>query len=435
MAVPNHRENHMHARIALISEHASPLATLGGVDSGGQNVYVAQLSKQLAARDQKVDIFTRRDNPGVPEIVESINGVRIIHVEAGPPRPVRKEELLPYMAEFARNVQRFCRVRRLRYDVLHANFWTSGVVALHLKRELGIPFVITFHALGRVRRLHQAEADEFPPERPEIEESIIRECNAVIAECPQDKEDLIHLYDADPARIVIIPCGFDSHEMWPVPKRMARRLLGIDPSERILLQLGRLVPRKGIDVAIGAVAILERQFGIPSRLLVVGGEADWPDPTVTPEIARLRRIAEEAGVAHRIVFTGRRNRNVLRYYYSSADAFITTPWYEPFGITPVEAMACGVPVIGSAVGGIKTTIVDGKSGFLVPPRDPQAVADRLAFLFRNAEVMRAFGRAGLRRANQHYTWAKVADRVLNLYRRVVAREAAAAAIGGATLRR
>lgn len=411
----------MFGRIAIISEHASPLAALGGVDSGGQNVYVAQLANQLTARGHRVDVYTRRDNAALPEVLKCINGVRVVHVPAGPPQRVRKEELLPFMDEFARAMEAYCSRHGLRYDMLHANFWTSGIAAMRLKERLGLPFVITFHALGHVRRLYQRAADQFPDERPRIEAEIIAAADAVIAECPQDQLDLIQHYQADPAKITIIPCGFDTDEMWPVPKIEARQVLGLAQREPIVLQLGRMVPRKGIDTVIHALARLQRRHGIAARLVVVGGESVEPDPRLTPEIGRLQRIARQHGVAERVIFTGRRDRHLLRYYYSAADIFVTTPWYEPFGITPVEAMACGTPVVGAQVGGIQSTVRHGRTGFLVPPRDAKAVAARLAYLIERPHVRDAFGLAARQRAVAHYTWTQVAEQTEALYDRILRR--------------
>src|SRR5947209_9014161 len=178
----------MTKRVALLSEHASPLGILGGVDSGGQNVYVGQLAKHLAVLGYEVDVFTRRDSERLPEIAEWVNGIRIIHVPAGPAAYVRKEDLLPYMGAFADYLLRFCKCQRESYDLVHANFWMSGLVAADLKRSLGTPFVITFHALGRVRRQHQREADQFPDVRFEVEDRIVAEADRILAECPQDEE-------------------------------------------------------------------------------------------------------------------------------------------------------------------------------------------------------------------------------------------------------
>ena len=397
-------------RVALISEHASPLATLGGVDGGGQNVYVGQLATRLAALGHEVDVFTRRDRADLPAAVRWADGARVLHVPAGPPEFVRKEDLLPFMGAFTDFLR-----RRRPYDIYHANFFMSALVAAEVKRATGTPFVVTFHALGRVRRLHQNGADAFPIERLAIEDRAVAEADRVIAECPQDEADLVHHYDADPDRIVTIPCGFDPAEFAPMPKALARARLDLDPDVPMILQLGRMVPRKGVDNVIRGLARLRRDRGIPAQLLVVGGESADPDPAITPEIGRLRRVAAEEGVADAVTFVGSRGRSALRAYYCAADVFVSTPWYEPFGITPVEAMACGTPVVGSAVGGIKSTVVDGRTGYLVPPDDPAALADRLAHLLQTPGLLAAMGRRAIRRANAGFTWTKVTDAVADVY--------------------
>lgn len=401
-------------RIALISDHASPLAAAGGVDSGGQNVYVAHVARNLAAQGHTVDVFTRRDNERLPEIVTWDNGVRVIHVPAGPPCFVRKEELLPTMEKFSDYVVDFCR-KEGEYEVVHANFFMSGLVAMRLKRQMQTPFAVTFHALGRVRRQHQGSADEFPAARLDIEDRIITMADAIIAECPQDQTDLERLYGADPQKIYVVPCGFDRAEFWPIPRKMARRTLGFSPDARILTNIGRLVPRKGIDNAIRGVARLRSRFGITATLLVVGGNSDVPDPGLTPEIGRLKAIAQAEGVGDQVVFTGRRSRELLKLYYSAADMFITTPWYEPFGITPLEAMACGTPVIGGNVGGIKYSVVDGDTGCLVPPDDPDSLADRVAQLYANPETLKQFSRNGVRRVASKFRWERVTRDIAAVY--------------------
>lgn len=404
-------------RVALVSEHASPLAVLGGVDSGGQNLYVGQVARHLARAGHEVDVFTRRDAPGLPDVVSWGEGVRIVHVTAGPAAYVRKEDLLPYMGEFTAHLLRRCAGRR--YDLIHANFFMSALAAADVKRELATPFVVTFHALGRVRRLHQKGADTFPEERLAVEDRVVSEADQIIAECPQDLEDLTRLYAADRARVTVVPCGFDPSEFWPVPKAEARAALGLRADERVVLQLGRMVPRKGVETVVRALARLRRDHGVAARLLVVGGESDRPDPAITPEIGRLQAVAAEEGVADAVTFVGRRDRSVLRNYYGAADVFVSTPWYEPFGITPVEAMACGTPVVGSNVGGIKSTVADGRTGFLVPPDDPVALAGRLAYLYQHPHVLEDFGRRAVRRANDLYTWERVAGRIGECYQRVL----------------
>ena len=418
----------MSRRIALVSDHASPLAALGDVDAGGQNVYVGQLARHLAALGDRVDIFTRRDSPDVPEVVPWSDGVRVIHVDAGPPRPIAKEALLPHAAAFTARIAEWIapggeRPRAVDgaggYDLVHANFFVSGLVAADLKRAFGIPFVVTFHALGRVRRQFHGDADTFPDARFAIEDRIVAEADVVIAECPQDEEDLIRLYNADPARIAIVPAGFDPAEFAPMSRPIARVRLGLDPAERILLHVGRIVPRKGIDAVIRALAHLERTHGLWTRLLVVGGPDRTPDLANTPELARLGAVAAEEGVADRVTFVGRRDRDELAAWYNAADLFATTPWYEPFGITPLEAMACGIPVLGSNVGGIKFTVRDGETGYLVPPNDPGALAGRAADLFRNPKLLALLGRQAIRRVNDLFTWERVAAAVAAVYDEVL----------------
>jgi D-inositol-3-phosphate glycosyltransferase len=406
-------------RIALISDHASPLAAPGSIDSGGQNVYVAQLARELALAGHLVDVFTRRDAIGQKQLVRWHDGVRVVNVPAGPAHHVPKEQMMPHVDAFARFTTRFARHQPAPYDIVHANFFMSGMVARHLKQVLGIPFVITFHALGQVRHLAQGAADAFPPARARIETLLMQQADRVIAECCQDRQDMERLYGAGPGRIAVAPRGFDPDELWPMDKAAARALLGLDRTRFTVLQLGRIVPRKGIDTVIEALALLRDRHGIDARLLVIGGKlrADGRD---SPELARLQALARRLGIGADIHLAGQKPRAELRHYYAAADVFVTTPWYETFGITPLEAMACARPVIGAEVGGIKSTVVDGSTGFLVPSRDPQAVADRLATLRRNPGLARAMGEAGLRRAGLHYTWRMVARQVAAVYAAVLA---------------
>ena len=403
----------------MISEHASPLAALGGVDAGGQNVYVDHVARCLAASGHHVDVLTRRDDPALPTAVDVRPGMRVLHIDAGPPEPVPKEQLLPHMASFAENARRLFK-HSVPYDVVHANFFMSGLVGLKLKDWLGTRLVVTFHALGLVRREHQGAADGFPAERIPIERRIVRRADRVVAECPQDRSDLLRLYGGDDARIAMVPCGVDLKEFYPGDKAVARRELGLGADDFVVLQLGRMVPRKGVDNVIQAVAELQREAQ-PGRhrrvsLLVVGGNSAEPDERATPEIGRLRAIARESGVADHVRFTGQRQRAALRACYAAADVFVSTPWYEPFGITPLEAMACGTPVIGSDVGGIRYSVVDGVTGYLVPPRDPVALAQRLAQLRDNAALGAALGRAGIRRVRSCFTWDRVARELADVYR-------------------
>jgi D-inositol-3-phosphate glycosyltransferase len=408
----------MKKSIALISEHASPLATLGGVDSGGQNVYVGEIARHLTSHGYEVDIFTRWDNENLPEVISWIPDVRIIHVQAGPIQQMEKEYLYDYIPEFTKNVVAFISREAIEYELAHANFWMSAMVAADLKKMLQIPFVVTFHALGAIRKIHQGSQDKFPSERIEIEKQIVKEADHIIAECPQDKEDLMLYYQAPASKITIIPCGFNPYEFYPMDRLLARMVLNLNPAEYIILQLGRIVPRKGVDNVIRAMGRLKRT-STAARLVIVGGESDSIDPASNPEIARLQQIASEENVLEMVTFTGRKQRDILKYYYAAADVFITTPWYEPFGITPLESMACGTPVIGSNVGGIKFTVEDGKCGYLVPPNDPDALAIKMYELLHDETLRLKMKENSIKRVNTLFTWSKVAELMALLYERIL----------------
>lgn len=414
-------------KIAFVSEHASPLAAPGSIDCGGQNVYVAHLALQLAKLGYEIDIFTRCDSADQKQIVQWQPGVRVIHVPAGPDCYVPKEELLSYMETFADFMIAFAEAEDIAYDLVHANFFMSGIVAQRVREALDIPYVITFHALGLVRRQSQGAADHFPAQRAAIEKALMQDADLVIAECPQDRLDMERLYGADRSRIEIVPCGFDPDELWPVHEQ-ARKLLGLDPDEFIVLQLGRMVPRKGVDNVIESLALLRDQHGINARLLVVGGDVPNDDKPASPELMRLMKLTASLGLQQQVEFTGQKSRAELAYYYSAADVFVTTPWYEPFGITPLEAMACATPVIGAGVGGIKTTVQEGITGYLVPPRNPEALAKRLALLHDNPAHAEQLGWQGWRRAHQLYTWRSVAERVAAIYEKIAVRTASTVAL-------
>ncbi len=407
----------MKKRIAFISEHASPLATLGGIDNGGQNVYVAELSTALAHKGYLVDVYTRKDSMSIDNVVYWKPGVRVINIKAGPEVFVEKEQLLCHMNEFSQNMLQFIKTKNISYSIMHANFFMSALVASCIKKELHIPYVVTFHALGLVRLAHQKQMDKFPVERFDIEKMVVNDADAIIAECPQDKEDLIYYYNASPCKITIAPCGFNPKEFHVIDKKLARQKLGLNQHENILLQLGRMVPRKGVDNVIRSLSKLNGSLK-NTRLLVVGGESDKPDEKLTPEIGRLKKIAEEEHVNEHVTFTGRRKRDVLKYFYAAADIFITTPWYEPFGITPLEAMACGTPVIGANVGGIKYSVQDGKTGFLVPPNNPHALAKKIELLISDKQLMAAMKKNAVKHVNKFFTWGNVADAVHRVYENV-----------------
>ncbi|MFF8034656.1 glycosyltransferase [Streptomyces sp. NPDC016626] len=380
--------------IALVSEHASPLAVLGGVDAGGQNVHVAALAGALADRGHRVTVHTRRDAPGLPDRVRLREGVEVHHVPAGPPEPVPKDGLLPYMAEFGRQLARVWRAHPP--DVVHSHYWMSGLASLRAARELGLPLLHTFHALGTVKRRHQGLADTSPPERIACETEVGRGCDRVIATCRDEVAELVRM--GVPAyRIGVVPCGVDTDRFTPVGP-----VAPGGPFRYRLMQLGRLVPRKGAAVSVAALARLPG-----TELVVVGGPpADGLDDD--PEVRRLRGVARDAGVADRVLFTGGVDAGRVPPLLRSADVVLCPADYEPFGIVPLEAMACGRPVVASAVGGQLDTVADPGTGRLVPPGDPGALARAVAGLLADPAAREACGAAGRRRVLSRYGWRRIA---------------------------
>lgn len=404
--------------IAFLSEHASPVALRGSVDAGGQNVYVDELSRNLAQLGYMVDIFTRRDSEQYPEILQWAPGVRIVHVPAGSPQWIFKDDLWPFMPQFRDGILRFVQRETVKYDLIHGNFWMSGWVATELRTRMAIPVVQIFHALGKTKRLHQGRADSSPLERIKTEEGVIQSVDRIIAQCPAESKELVEDYGADSQKVEVIPSAVNTDIFQPVSQLEARRTTGLDSEDLLVVYVGRMLPRKDVRNVVRGIALLV-QRGLPVKLLLVGGETPEPDPKVTPEIGKLQRLADDLGIADRLLFVGKRQPAVLRNYYSAGDVAVTTPRYEPFGLTPLEGMACGKPVVASAVGGITYTIEDGVTGYLVPPGDAEALTFRLGELLKQPKLRQQMGKAGRKRVEQKFTWKIVAERTASLYQRVL----------------
>ena len=398
-------------RIAMVSEHASPLACLGGVDAGGQNVHVAALSCALAQRGHQVVVYTRRDDPDLPQRVAFAPGVAVHHVDAGPPETIPKDELLPFMDEFGRQLTEGW--WRERPAVAHAHFWMSGLATQQAARRLGVPFALTFHALGVVKRRHQGAKDTSPPSRIERERRLAREADLIVATCSDEVFELARL-GARPRRIRVVPCGVDLDAFTPRGPTEARR----DGLRRIVI-VTRLVERKGVGNVIEALA------DVPDAELVVAGGPEKKALRRDPEYRRLRALAVDRGVVDRVDFRGGIGRGQVAPLLRSADVVACVPWYEPFGIVPLEAMACGRPVLASAVGGLIDTVVDGVTGVHVPPRSPERIAEALRSLLANDRRRHALGEAGARRARQRYSWYHVGDATLRAYAGLATASAAA----------
>jgi D-inositol-3-phosphate glycosyltransferase len=390
-------------RIAMVSEHADPTAALGGADAGGQNVHVGALAAALADRGHSVTVYTRLTDLTAPRTVELGPGVTVRRLKAGPITPLAKDELLPHMPELGLRLARLWRADPP--DVVHAHFWMSGLATLRAVTGLDIPVVQTFHALGAVKARHQGAADPSPAGRVGAERRIAAACEQVIATCSDEAGELAAL--GVPAwQISVVPCGVDVAAFSPAGPVAHRN------GRPRLLALGRLVERKGVTTAIAALA------GLPEAELVVAGGPDPAELESDPGYQALRAAADRHGVADRVMFTGGVARADVPALIRSADAVVCVPWYEPFGIVPLEAMACGVPVVASAVGGLTDTVVDRATGWLVPARDPVVLTSTLRTLLADSARRTAMGAAGRERVEQWYTWPGVAAQTEGVYQRL-----------------
>ncbi|WP_439379533.1 glycosyltransferase [Amycolatopsis lexingtonensis] len=391
-------------KIAMVSEHANPLAALGEADAGGQNVHVAELSAALTRAGHDVTVYTRRESRDEPAEVRTARGFRVVHVPAGPARKEPKDRLLPYMGEFGG----FLRDRWTaeRPDVAHAHFWMSGLATALAASATGTPVVQTFHALGVVKKRYQGDQDTSPADRVRLERIIGRQAGRVLATCSDEVFELSRL-GVPRSRISVVPCGVDLGR-FTMDGPVARRRL---PNR--LVAVGRLVPRKGFDIAITALAQL------PGTELVIAGGPERGRLSQDPEARRLRELADRLGVGDRVRWPGQVSREDMPALLRSADAVVCTPWYEPFGIVPLEAMACGVPVVAAAVGGLTDTVVDGVTGLLVRPRAPRELASRVRRLLDDPALRHAYGTAGHDRAVARYSWDRVAADTLRAYHKLV----------------
>ncbi|MGD9712504.1 MAG: glycosyltransferase, partial [Thermomicrobiales bacterium] len=345
------------------------------------------------------------------------DGVRIVNLAAGPPERIKKDDIWPHMPAMRDQLLRFAMRQKVRYDVVHGNFWMSGWLASELRARRRIPAVQLFHALRVTKRLHQGQCDTSPDERIDVESAVIRGVDRVIATCPDEVHQLSAHYNAPADRIATIPLGVDQRTFRPVDMQEARKHvdLHLAPGDRVIVYVGRLVPRKGVRDIVRALARLQGDGLEDAKLVIVGGETPEPDSAATPEIGAIHRLARDLGVADRVFIVGKRRREELRHYYGAGDVMVTTPWYEPFGLTPLEAMACGRPVIGSNVGGIKYTVQHQRTGLLVDPEEPAALAAALHSLLTNPSKSREFGERGRRRVESMFTWQVVARRTGDLY--------------------
>ncbi|HEV7213920.1 MAG TPA: glycosyltransferase [Chloroflexota bacterium] len=407
----------MTKRVAMLSVHTCPLAGLGGRDTGGMNVYVRQLARELALRNIAVDVFTRQRFGRGPRIVEDGPGVRVIHLEAGPPGLMDKETIYEHLPEFAARVDEFRQEERLCYDRIHAHYWLSGLVAADLRRRWNVPSLVMFHTLARVKNLYIGDGETADSElRAQGEQRAMDSADCIIAANAVERDHMLSQYRVAPDKIAIAPLGVDTVTFKPRDRQAARATLGL-AGKQLVFSVGRIEPLKGMDTLVRAAGLLvhdDPTLRERLQVLIGGGHVDDDDPGGGTELARLRALIERLGLSDVVHLLGSLPQSDLPQYYAAADCVVVPSHYESFGLVAVEAMACGAPVVASRVGGLGLSVQDGKTGFLVPARDDAAFAERIGRLLTSPELVAEFGQAAAQ-AGRAYSWRSVADRILDLY--------------------
>jgi D-inositol-3-phosphate glycosyltransferase len=397
-------------RVAVISLHTSPLVQPGSGDSGGMNVYVRELVSSLAQAGVQCTTYTRADREGLPRELLVEPGHRVVHVEAGP-HHLPKEALPDILDEFTEGVLEHLQANG-GADVVHANYWLSGVVGHRIKHALDIPFVSTFHTLARVK----AEGgDAEPVWRDRAEAEIINCTDAICVSCTEEERQFLRLYGEPKGRIEIVAPGVEHAFFAPGERSGARVALGLPDDRPVLLFVGRIQPLKGPDVAIRALHALGR----PDALLLVVGGASGAHGDVETE--RAHELVDELGLHDQVRFVPPQPHHILSTYYRAADVVLVPSRSESFGLVALEAAACGIPVVASAVGGLLTLVDHGETGFLVADRTPQSFAAAVAAILDDPELAAAMSTASAARASR-YTWGFAAARLRRLYADLTVRQ-------------
>lgn len=406
----------------MLSYHTCPLATLGGKDTGGMNVYVRDLTKELGRMGIEVDVFTRSQDEHVPHVLHDLGyGNRVVHVPAGPEVPLPKPELAEYIPQFVSGILEFSQHRGLQYDLVHSHYWMSGIAAQALKEMWNVPVVHMFHTLGMMKqRVARDKSEADGDYRLQGEQKVLRLADRVIAATPAELAQLQWLYQADVGHVEVIPPGVDLTHFYPILPEEAKEFIGVPPCDRMLLFVGRIEPLKGLDTLIEAIAIMRREGfeDCPICLSIIGGDPQVSDEEMSAEMTRLQEMREDLDLEDMVTFLGKRSQDTLPYYYSASEAVVMPSHYESFGMVALEAMACGTPVVASQVGGLAFLVQDGVTGFTVPVDEPRALADCLKELIKNPALRQRMGRQAAEVA-QRYGWDTIAGRILQVYEEVI----------------
>jgi D-inositol-3-phosphate glycosyltransferase len=409
--------------VAMLSYHTCPLATLGGKDTGGMNVYVHQLTRTLGKLGVRVDVFTRSQDEHVPHVLHDLGyHNRVVHIPAGPEVPLPKAELERYIPKFVQGIKSFAESKNIHYDLIHSHYWMSGLAAIELSQTWNIPFLHMFHTLVLMKnRIAQTPQEMEGEYRILGEKKVISKANRIIAATLAEKSQLEFLYKAPSSKISVIPPGVDTRHFYPIPKDEAKEVVGVPEDSHTILFVGRIEPLKGIDKLIQAISIIQNNGELrccPHNLVIIGGEPNAKSEEMNAEMARLQDMVEDLGIENFVIFLGKQDQQLLPYYYSASEIVVMPSHYESFGMVALEAMACGTPVVASQVGGLAFLVRDGETGFVVPGNDVQMLAKRLVELIKDKDLRNKLGNKSAEYA-QLYAWEIISEKMIEVYNQVL----------------
>jgi D-inositol-3-phosphate glycosyltransferase len=413
--------------VAMISYHTCPLAVLGGKHTGGMNVYVRELTRYLGRVGVHVDVFTRSQDEHIPQVSHDLGYFnRVVHISAGPETVLPKEQLAAYTSELANGILDFAARKKIRYDLIHAHYWMSGMAGSILKETWHVPMLQMFHTLGlmkqRIGRIPEEREGQY---RINGERHVLQEADRIIAATKAERSQLVSLYGVNAQKISIIPPGVDTHHFYPIPPDEAKEAIGISPDEQMALFVGRIEPLKGVDTLIRAMAIVKRKckaFVCPHYLVIIGGDPEGDTTDMTDEMNRLQSLCAELGLDEIVIFLGKRGQDTLPYYYSAAEVVVMPSHYESFGMVALEAMACGTPVIASRVGGLAYLVREGETGFFVPAQDPEALAEKLRLIFVDHQLRVKLGEQAVVYAHD-FSWELITEQIVEVYDKMIGKQA------------
>lgn len=398
-------------RIAVISYHTCPLTDEEDAEIGGMNTYILELSKALSKKGYVIDIYTRCVDKDSPKVMKVLKNLRVIHLGAGEPVKIPKKKLAQYIPEFIENLNLFIGKEKLSYDLISAHYYLSGRIGLELKNKYQIPLFITFHTLALMKNLvakSEEEKEDFGRIKTEFE--LVKYADKVIATSAADREYIHALYNCPLSKISILTPGVDLKLFKPLDKYAAKKIIGADLNRKLILFVGRIEPLKGIDVILYAIKILvQKSPDLKICLWIVGGNKIEDQEKWSVELKRLEQIRQVLRLEILVNFVGKKDRNILPYYYNASEIVLMPSQYESFGITALEAMACGIPVIITDVAGVSGLFDKKHRSLLTSSSNPIRLAKKIKNLLLNEGEHKKMSEEVYKRV-QDLSWDKLTDK-------------------------